>query len=296
MAAEPTRFGQVEQTVVERGPTALRIAVGGQLRKLRESRGISREDAGEHIRGSHAKISRLELGRTGFKERDIRDLLTLYGIVDPEEREPFLDLVRKANEPGWWQRFGDLLPQWFETYIGLEHAAESIRTFEAQLIPGLLQTEDYTRAVVSLGHGKDAPRRVELRRRRQEVLERSGGPGLWAVIDEAVLHRAIGGRAVLRGQLEHLAELSNRKNLTIQVLPFEVGGHGAAGSSFTMLRFAEPELPDLVYLEHLTSALYLDRPRDLEMYRQVMDTLSMQAATPEQSRQILLKRATELGE
>ncbi|WP_280276535.1 helix-turn-helix domain-containing protein [Nocardia wallacei] len=295
MISEPARIGRVDSGVVERGPTALRIAVGGQLRRLREQRGITREAAGEHIRGSHAKISRLELGRTGFKERDVRDLLTLYGVGDAAERAAFLGVVRKANEPGWWQRFGDLLPPWFETYLGLEHAAHAIRTFEGQLVPGLLQTEDYTRAVIALGDAQeDAPRRVELRSRRQEVLDRPCGPTLWAVLDEAVLHRAIGGPEVLRGQLEHLAEMSTRNNVTIQVLPYAVGGHAAAGSSFTMLRFAEPELPDVVYLEQLTSALYLDRPRDLELYRQVMDTLSVQAATPEKTRMLLLEAAARL--
>lgn len=142
MMAEPVRIGRVDSLVAERGPTALRIAVGGQLRKLREAAGITREAAGEHIRGSHAKISRLELGRTGFKERDVRDLLTLYGVDNAEEREMFLDLVSRANQPGWWHSYNDLLPQWFETYLGLEHASKSIRTFEGQLVPGLLQTEE----------------------------------------------------------------------------------------------------------------------------------------------------------
>ncbi|QIS19681.1 helix-turn-helix domain-containing protein [Nocardia terpenica] len=288
MIAEPVRIGRVESLVAERGPTALRIAVGGQLRKLREERGITREAAGEHIRGSHAKISRLELGRTGFKERDIRDLLSLYGVDDPEQRELFLDLVRKANQPGWWHRYSDLLPPWFETYLGLEHAAKAIRTFEGQLVPGLLQTEEYARAVVALGHeNSETARRVELRCKRQEILERRGGPTLWAVIDEAVLHRPIGGADVLRAQLAHLVDMSSKPNVTIQILPYAAGGHAAAGSSFTMLRFAEPELPDIVYLEQLTSALYLDRQQDLELYRQVMDRLSVQAEPPERSRKVL---------
>lgn len=288
MIAEPVRIGRVESLVAERGPTALRIAVGGQLRKLREERGITREAAGEHIRGSHAKISRLELGRTGLKERDIRDLLSLYGVNDPEQRELFLDLVRKANQPGWWHRYSDLLPPWFETYLGLEHAAKAIRTFEGQLVPGLLQTEEYARAVVALGHeNSETARRVELRCKRQEILERRGGPTLWAVIDEAVLHRPIGGQDVLRAQLAHLVDMSSKPNVTIQILPYAAGGHAAAGSSFTMLRFAEPELPDIVYLEQLTSALYLDRQQDLELYRQVMDRLSVQAEPPERSRKVL---------
>ncbi|WP_227982651.1 helix-turn-helix domain-containing protein [Nocardia spumae] len=295
MMAEPVRIGRVDSLVAERGPTALRIAVGGQLRKLREGANITREAAGEHIRGSHAKISRLELGRTGFKERDVRDLLTLYGVTDDEDRELFLDLVSKANQPGWWHRYNDLLPQWFETYLGLEHASKSIRTFEGQLVPGLLQTEEYTRSVVALGHeNAEAARRVELRRKRQEILDRPGAPTLWAVIDEAVLHRPIGGRQVLRDQLDHLVEVSSKPNVTIQVLPYAAGGHAAAGSSFTMLRFAEPELPDIVYLEQLTSALYLDRQQDLELYRQVMDRLSVQAEPPERSREMMKQAAAEL--
>ncbi|WP_280264411.1 helix-turn-helix domain-containing protein [Nocardia wallacei] len=289
MVAEPIRIDRMDPLVVERGPTALRIAVGRQLRKLREQRGITRDAAGDHIRGSHAKISRLELGRTGFKERDIRDLLTLYGIADDQEREEFLGLVRKANEPGWWHRYSDLLPQWFETYLGLEYAAKSIRTFEGQLVPGLLQIEEYARAVVSLGHhhNPEAARRVELRKRRQEILDRRGGPTLWAVLDEAVMHRPIGGVDVLRAQLEHLVEISARPNVTIQVLPYAAGGHPAAGSSFTILRFAEPELPDLVYMEQLTSAAYLDRQDDLDRYRQVMEQLTVQAEPPERSRKLL---------
>jgi transcriptional regulator with XRE-family HTH domain len=295
MIAEPVRIGRVESLVAERGPTALRIAVGGQLRKLREQAKVTREEAGEVIRGSHAKISRLELGRTGFKERDVRDLLTLYGVRDDEERETLLDLVRKANQPGWWHRYSDLLPPWFETYLGLEHASKSIRTFEGQLVPGLLQTENYARAVVALGHANmESGRRVELRQKRQEILERRGGPTLWAVIDESVLHRPIGGPDVLREQLRHLVDASSWPNVTVQILPYAAGGNAAAGSSFTMLRFAEPELPDIVYLEQLTSALYLDRAQDLEMYRQVMDRLSVQAATPDRSRRMLADEAANL--
>ncbi|MFI1914150.1 helix-turn-helix domain-containing protein [Nocardia sp. NPDC020380] len=294
MIAEPVAHGRADSAVAERGPTALRIAVGSQLRKLREKSGITREAAGEHIRGSHAKISRLELGRTGFKERDIRDLLALYGVDDLEEREQFLELVVRANQPGWWHRYSDLLPPWFETYLGLEHAAKSIRTYEGQLVPGLLQTADYARSVVALGHDENSERRVSLRRRRQELLTRPGAPSFWAVLDESVLRRPVGGTSVLRAQIDHLIEMSELHNVTIQVLPYAAGGHAAAGSSFTMLRFAEPELPDIVYLEQLTSALYLDRRQDLELYRQVMDQLSVQAEPPERSRKRLAEIAAEL--
>ncbi|MBF6353459.1 helix-turn-helix domain-containing protein [Nocardia higoensis] len=286
--AQPHDDGRASRPAAERGPTVLRIALGGQLRKLRESCNITREAAGDAIRGSHAKISRLELGRTGFKERDIRDLLTLYGVTDPAEREAFLDLARRANEPGWWHRYSDLLPQWFGTYLGLEQAASKIRTYEAHLVPGLLQTPDYARAVLALGSDNaDTDRRVAVRRRRQDILLRADPPIVWAVIDEAALHRPVGGSRVHLEQIEHLIEYSDLPNVTVQVLPYSAGEHAAAGSSFSILRFAEAELPDVVYLEHLTSALYLERSQDLALYRSVMDRLSVQAMAPDTSREWL---------
>ncbi|MFD6159708.1 helix-turn-helix domain-containing protein [Nocardia sp. NPDC060256] len=296
MIAEPDDDGQVHPVVAERGPTVLRIALGGQLRRLREAKGITREAAGDAIRGSHAKISRLELGRTGFKDRDIRDLLSLYGVTDAEERERFLDLARQANEPGWWHRYSDLLPQWFGTYLGLEQAASKIRTYEAHLVPGLLQTPEYARAVVALGYeDADTDRRVQVRQRRQEILHRSDPPIVWAVIDEAALHRPVGGPRVHREQMEHLIQLAELPTVTVQVLPYSSGEHAAAGSSFSILRFAESELPDIVYLEHLTSALYLDRRQDLALYLSVMDRLSVQAERPEKSVEILRKYAEGYG-
>ncbi|KIA64483.1 helix-turn-helix domain-containing protein [Nocardia vulneris] len=295
MITEPGRFGGVDPRVADRGPTALRIAVGGQLRALREECGITREAAGDYIRGSHAKISRLELGRTGFKERDILDLLTLYGVTDPDQRTVLVELARGANQPGWWHSYNDLLPSWFETYLGLEGAAQTIRTFEGQLVPGLLQTDEYTHAVIAVSHhNAEATRRVELRRRRREILDIENGPALWAVLDEAVLHRPIGGRDVLRNQIRHLVTMSDKRNVTIQVLPYRAGGHPAAGSSFTMLRFTERELPDIVYLEQLTSALYLDRREDLQLYREVMDRLAVQAEQPDRSRELLIAAAEAL--
>ncbi|GAA2359761.1 helix-turn-helix transcriptional regulator [Saccharopolyspora halophila] len=273
------------------GPTVRRIALGGQLRRLRESCGISREAAGDAIRGSHAKISRLELGRVSFRERDISDLLTFYGVQDPQEREQFLSLARQANEPGWWHQYGDLLPSWFETYLGLEQAAAIIRTYEAQFVPGLVQTPDYARAVINLGHGHEeaaeVDRRVALRTRRQDILTRSEPSTLWAVVDEAALRRPIGGDEVMRGQIEHLIRVTELPNVTVQVLPYSAGGHAAAGGPFSILRFPESDLPDVVYLEQLTSALYLDKRHDLDQYQAVMDKLSVQAVTPGDTPELL---------
>jgi len=272
-------------------PTVLRMALGGQLRRLREHQGISREAAGDAIRGSHSKISRLELGRVGFKERDIRDLLTLYQVTDAEQREMFLALARQANAPGWWHRYDDLLPPWFETYLGLEQAAEGIRCYEAQFIPGLLQTPEYARAVIMLAHGRESDeeldRRISLRMQRQQILTRDAPPTLWVVIDEAALSRPIGGPEVMRAQVEHLISLAGLPNVTLQLLPYSVGGHAAAGGPFCILRFPESDLPDVVYLEQLTSALYLDKRQDVEQYLAVMDRLAVQAESPERTPQLL---------
>ncbi len=269
------------------GPTVLRIVLGTQLRRLRERRGITREAAGEAIRASHAKISRLELGRVGYKERDVSDLLTLYGVTDEAERADYLALARQANSPGWWNQYGDVLPNWFETHIGLEEAASIIRTYEVQFVPGLLQTEGYARAVTRLGYpnspSQEIDRRVALRMTRQKLLTTPDPPRLWAVMDEAALRRPLGGPEVMREQLEHLLKAARLPNVTLQVAPFSVGGLAAAGGPVTILRFAEPDLPDIVYLEQLTSALYLDKQDEVDTYLSVMDRLCAEAETPDRT-------------
>jgi len=279
------------------GVTARRIVLGSQLRRLREASEITRTDAGYTIRASESKISRLELGRVGFKERDVADLLTMYGVTDPGERELFLDMVRHANVPGWWRRYSPVMPNWFEDYVGLEESASRIQTYELQLIPGLMQTEDYARAVATHGRPEFAPeeteRRISLRMRRQQVLHRIDAPKLWAVLDESVLHRAVGGRRVLLAQIERLLEISKLPNITLQILPYRLSGYVAEGS-FTILRFAEPELPDVVYVEHLGGALYLDRLEESELYGRVSDLLAVEADTPDRSRQRLVKMRAEI--
>jgi hypothetical protein len=278
------------------GPTVLRIGLGGALRRKREAAGVSRERAGEAIRASPAKISRLELGRVGFKERDVADLLTAYGVQDPTERTEFLDLARQANAPGWWHRYSDLLHGWFETYLGLEQAASVIRNYEIQFVPGLLQTRDYARAVTMLGHSDpvEVERRVELRMQRQELLHRKSPPTLWAVIDEAALRRSLLGAAQSREQITHLIEMNELPQVSLQVAPFSYGGHAAAGGPFAILRFAEPDLPDIVYLEQLTSALYLDKRSDVEHYAAVMDRLCAQVEPPDRTADILMAIRAEI--
>ncbi|MDT0527803.1 helix-turn-helix transcriptional regulator [Micromonospora sp. DSM 115977] len=273
------------------GPTVLRMLLGTQLRRLRESSGVTREGAGWEIRASESKISRMELGRVGFKERDVADLLTLYGVTASEEREALLKLARDANSPGWWHRYGDVLPNWFQSYLGLEAAAALIRSYEVQFVPGLLQTREYARAVVLLGHGRAAPaeieRRVALRMQRQRLLHRENPPQLWAVVDEAALRRPIGGPRVMREQVAALIEATKSPNIRLQVIPFAAGGHAAAGGAFTILRFGDRELPDIVYIEQLTSALYLDKRDDLDYYAVAMERLCVEAEPPERTPGIL---------
>jgi transcriptional regulator with XRE-family HTH domain len=266
------------------GPTVRRIQLGARLRTLREAKGVSREDAGWVIRASESKISRMELGRVGFKERDVADLLKLYGVIDEQEHAGLLAVAREANTPGWWHPYGDLLAPWFQYYLDLEAAATLIRTYEVQFVPGLLQTDAYARAVIQLGHGdagtEEIDRRVGLRMARKQLLTRPDPPRLWAVIDEAVLRRPIGGHDVLRAQIESLLAACSLPGVRLQVVPFRTGGHAAAGGAFTILRFPEQDLPDVVYIEHLTGALYLDKREDVDRYAAAVGRLFIEAEPP----------------
>jgi transcriptional regulator with XRE-family HTH domain len=272
------------------GPTVLRILLGSQLRRLREAKGVTRDEAGYTIRASGSKISRMELGRVSFKERDVADLLGLYG-VDEDETRALVALAKEANSPGWWHKYGDVLPDWFQVYVGLEEAAQLIRLYEVQFVPGLLQTADYARAVIRLGRpsapADEVGRRLNLRLTRQEVLTKPSGPRLWAVIDEAALRRPIGGREVMRAQFARLIEAAREPNITLQVVPFRSGGHAAEAGAFTIMRFPEVDLPDVVYLEQLTSALYVDKREDVERYTEVMERLSVEGESPMRTIEIL---------
>lgn len=270
---------------VDGGPTVLRMVLGGRLRRLREASGLSREQAGDHIRGSDSKISRLELGRTSIRERDLMDLLELYGVTDAEELHAFQELARQANTSGWWHRDNDWLPKWFDMYLGLEQAAQVIRCYEPRAVPELLQTPEYARALLTLAHPgepEDAiERRVALRMRRQHILTRTHPPHLWLIVEEAALTRRIGGSRVWAAQMDQLLAVAEQPHITVQVLADHVGGPALADGAFTYLRFAEADLPDIVYLQQLTGALYLDKQADLDAYRAVANQLSVHAAPPE---------------
>ena len=281
------------------GPTVRRMLVGSRLRRLRTEAGLTREEAGVRIRASEWKIHRLENGQVGFKERDVVDLLTLYGVKDPGEVAAIVGMALEANDTGWWHRYGDVLPQWFRAYVDLEQAASMIRTYEGQFIPGLLQTDDYMRAVMVRGPD-DAPgdieRRVELRRARQALLTRRDPPRLWAVVDEAALRRPVGGPKTMRAQLERLIEAARLPNVTLQVLRFAAGAHPAMVGAFSVLRFADVDLPDVIYLEHLTGAVYLDKRDDVRQYLHVMETVCVRAAAPAATLDILTRILKDLEE
>ncbi|MBL7253552.1 helix-turn-helix domain-containing protein [Paractinoplanes lichenicola] len=273
------------------GSAVRRIQLGARLRALRLANGLSREQAGFPIRASESKISRMELGRVGFKERDVSDLLTLYGVHDEAERQRLLTLTRESNLPSWWHNYADVLDTWFQNYLDLEQAAELIRTYEVQFVPGLLQTDAYARAVIKLGFGNAQPEEVErraaLRMNRKRLLDLPDGPRLWAVLDEAVLRRPIGGYEVLRAQIESLIEVSTKPSVRLQVMPFSSGGHAAAGGAFSILRFPHEDLPDIVYIEHLTSAVYLDKLADVDKYTEAIGKLFIEADPPEHTAKTL---------
>ena len=262
----------------------LRMMLGTQLRRLREAADITPEQAGLEIRASRSKISRLETGRVKLKSRDVTDLLTLYGVTGEGVRAKFLSLVKQSNMPDWWAAYSDILPGWFEAYLGLESAASIIRSFEIQVVHGLFQTEDYTRAITGLRHKTASADEIEawvrLRLGRQALHARQQPPRVWSVMDEAVLRRPVGGAAVMRAQLRHLLEVAALPHVTLQVIPFARGGHAGESGSFTVLRFAERDLPDVVYIQQLTGATYLDQRVDVEQYLEVVDELSGEALTP----------------
>lgn len=276
----------------------LRMLLGAQLRRLREDADITPDQAGHEIRASRSKISRLETGRVRFKVRDVADLLSLYGVTDEPARSRFLALAKESSKPDWWAKYSDVLPDWFEPYLGLESAAATIRSYDIQFANALFQTEDYARAVIRLGF-QTAPDgevedRVALRLKRQDLLTRQEPPRIWSVMDESVLRRPVGGAAVMRAQLNRLIEVSMMPHATIQVVPFSRSGHAGESGSFNLLRFRERDLPDVVFIEHLTSAMYLEQRPDVEHYLEVMDRLSGQALTPAATTRIIQQAAQEI--
>ncbi|MER5768781.1 helix-turn-helix transcriptional regulator [Streptomyces sp. NPDC001985] len=282
---------------VEKNPTALKLILGGKLRELRVAAGLDPADVDGQLGFSRSKTSRIELGRHGCKRADALALLSLYGVDSEERVEEFLRLVEQSRRSDWWRSFSDVLSDFFTPLVALESAAERIRAYEPFYVPGLLQTPAYTRAVIQAGPGHLLPhevmRRVELRQERQRHLDQADAPHLWAVIDESVLLRTVGGAEVMRAQLEHLITLVERPRITLQIAPLDVSAAVGVGTGVTYLRFALGDLRDAVYIEHLTDSTFTQKPQIVEQYRNMLDRVGACALTPARSLEVLRGRLSQ---
>ena len=279
-------------------PTVGQVVLGRRLLDLRERAGLKREEAARILRVAPATVRRMEMAEVGLKIPYLQLLLKAYGVSD-QEAEDFVQLAEDANRPGWWQRFHDVLPGWFSMHVSLEGAAALIREYEPHFVPGLLQTEDYARGVLRSGaigqtSPEDIERHVALRMERQGLLTRQDAPRLWVVMDETVLRRPVGGPEVMRAQIDKLLEATKLPNVTLQVAPFANGPHPGTYGPFVLFRFAVPELPDMVYSEYLTGAIYLDARVEVATYLEVMDRMAAQAATAHRTKEILEDLRKEL--
>ncbi|WP_078871596.1 helix-turn-helix domain-containing protein [Streptomyces caatingaensis] len=276
-------------------PTVRRRRLGQELRKLRELKGMTAEEVAERLLVSQSKISRLENGRRSISQRDVRDLCGVYGVEDHRIVDSLMQMAKESRQQGWWHAFGDIP---YSVYIGLETDAASLRIYEASVVPGILQTPGYATAVTE-GSWPEATaaeieRRVQVRMRRQERITDPDNPlRLWAVIDESAVRRIVGTRATMCEQLEHLVQLSLQPYITVQILPFDVGAHPGMYGKFCILEFHDPQDASTVYLEGITSDLYLEKPSDVQVYSVMYEHLRMQALNAEQTRRFLLSAADE---
>lgn len=279
-------------------PTVRRKRLGIELRRLREQAGLTCEEVGQRLDCSGTRISRIETGRIGAKPGDVRELLETYGITGPEA-DSLVQLAREARRKGWWHTYGQVLPPWFEAYVGLEAAAARFRDFQPLVMPGLLQTEDYARAVLRAapnpGSTEGVDRRVALRIQRQSILDQANPPDLWVVLSESIIRVQVGGPGVMRAQLRRLIDVAERSGVTLQVLPLTTAAHVHPISPFTILDFPETADPTVVYLEHLTGSLFLESEEEVRRYTVVFDHLRAEALGTGQSIDLIAQVAAELG-
>jgi transcriptional regulator with XRE-family HTH domain len=280
-------------------PTARGRRLRHELRRLREEAGLTHSEVARRLEWSPSKVSRIETGQSRVQTGDVRDLLEVYGITDEMTCEALVQLAREARRRGWWTRYSDVLGS--GTYVGLEAEAAALHTYESMFIPGLLQTEDYARAVIRAGQARPDPetleRRVMARMARQEILTRPDPPEIWAVLDDPVVSRPVGGADVMREQLQHLIDMSTRPNtpLTLQVLPLSVGAHPGMNGPFVLLQFTSPTDPPMVYLETATDGLYLEETPDIERYTLRFNHLVARALGPDESRNMISDLAERMA-
>ena len=278
-------------------PTVRHKRLTAELRRLRAESGLTRDEVATRVDWHPTKVTRLETGQwTRLNLRDVRDLLDVYGVTDEAQRDALVQLARDARQRGWWHTYGDVIPSEYSHFIGLEAEAASVRTYQQVLVPGLLQTADYTAVVVRAFRpndtDEDLERRVAVRRERQRRVLDDHTLELWAVLGEGVIRQFVGSPAVTAEQLRFLVQASELPNVQVQVLPFSAGEHGAMVGAFEILGFPEPVDPDVVYLENRASALFLEDPDDIAQYVQVFDYLRATALSPQASR-AMLSTATE---
>jgi transcriptional regulator with XRE-family HTH domain len=271
------------------------MILGRQLEELRSRAGLTYQEAGAAIGVSHSTIRRMEAAKVArLRLADAEKLLRVYGVTDEQEIDTFLKSVREANKRGWWHTYRDVMPDWFAAYLSLEQAALQIRAYESQFVHGLLQTREYARALLTAANphapAEATERRVALRMRRQELLARDTPPRVWVVMDETVLRWPVGGTNVMRAQIDHLIEVQRLPQVTLQIMPFTNGPHPAMrAGAFQLFRFRARELPDVVYLDGLVGAVYLDKGDDVVVYRETLDRVSAQA-TPTRRTEAVLER------
>ncbi|MEE1940705.1 helix-turn-helix transcriptional regulator [Streptomyces sp. TRM 70361] len=272
-------------------PTVLRVVLGKRLRELRVRAGFTYEKAGAALDVTHATIRRMERAEVGLKVPYVEKLLRTYGVTEQPEIDSFLALTREANRPGWWHRYRDVLPEWFSAFVALESESQVIRAYEPHYAPGLLQTEDYARAVLRAGMPHAAEEEVErgvgLRLERQRLLTRAEPPLLWVVMDETVLRRSIGDREIMQAQISRLIEACSMPNVRLQVMPFSAGPHSAMYGPFHIFRFPLPELPDVAYSESLVGAVYFDQRDDVSAFQEALDRMCAQAAPVRRTEAVL---------
>jgi transcriptional regulator with XRE-family HTH domain len=281
----------------EQSPTLRGRRLAMELQRRREAAGMSREEVSRQLEWSTSTVFRIETGRNRPQPGNVRALLELYGVTGPE-RDGLIQLTRDARKPGWWHSFRDVLPNPYEVYIGLEAGAASIRNFEPVVVPGLLQTAGYAREIFRNGpielDRDDIERLVEVRLARQEILGRDDRPRLWAVIDEAVIHRVVGGASAMCGQLHHLVDSAQQGKTTIQVVPYRAGAHAGTIGSFVILDFEEPTDPAMVYVETLAGDIYLEERSDVNRYTLAFDRLRAASLHPDESVRLIEQAARTL--
>lgn len=299
-SSNPRPLSASRSKAADHSPTVRRRQLIAELKRLREAAGMTQEDVAERLDWHATKVFRIETGRTGPHPNDVRVMLDVFGVTDRAERDALVQLAKDARQRGWWYSYRDVLPSRYEFFIGLEEEAASIQTFELAVVPGLLQTEDYARALARGGPLELSPdeieRRVEVRMTRQRVLAKPDRPQLWAILDESAIRRVVGGPEVMRAQLQHLLGQGEHGKTTIQVVPYSVGAHPGTASSFIVLGFADPNEIDVVYMETIGGNMSVDKPEEVRHYTTAFDHLRAVALSPDYTRAMLFAASAALQE